>query len=384
MKDTIIIGGSMAQKPGHGGHTWVFLQYLLGFRKLGWDVVFVDQLEPDTCVNVQGQRCSLEESENLKYFLKVMKDFELDGCYALLYGEGDCVIGMSRARLLEKAGQAAVMINVMGYVRNEDVLQRVRRRVFLDIDPGFGQMWQELGLCNMFSGHHAYVTIGENIGQDGCTVPPCGVEWIPSRQPVDLDYWRPPADSTYTGFTTVASWRGTYGPVEFRGKTYGLRVHEFRRIASLPELTNERFDIALDIHPADQADRLLLESNGWTLLQPLSVAGDPHRYRQFIKGSGAELMVAKNMYVETRSGWFSDRSCCYLASGKPVLAQDTGLGSIYPVGEGLVTFKSLDEAVSGVREITGNYARHAQSARMIAGEYFESKKVLRALMDKIA
>jgi hypothetical protein len=383
-KETIIIGGSIAQKPWYGGHTWVFLQYVLGFRKLGWNVLFLDHLQPDMCIDENGQPCTLEESANLDYFVRVMKEFELDGSHALLYGDGNRVIGMSRATLREEVAHAAVMFNVMGFIRDDDVLGRTRNRVFLDIDPGFGQMWQDLGLCTMFSGHDSYVTIGENVGHDGCSVPTCGVNWINTRPPVQLDYWKPNGETAHRSFTTIATWRGQFGPIEFHGKTYGLRVHEFRKVAVLPKSTGERFEIALDIHPADSVDKMLLENNGWILVDPRAASRDPRRYRAFIQNSGAEFMVAKNLYVETRSGWFSDRSSCYLASGKPVLAQDTGLKALYPTGKGLLLFRTLDEAISGVREISGNYAAHARAAGDIAAEFFDSNKVLGSLLDKVA
>jgi hypothetical protein len=382
MNDTIVIAGSLAQKPWHGGHTWVFLQYILGFKRLGWNVLFLDRLEPEMCIDDQGGACNLEDSSNLEYFLQVMRDFDLIDSYALLCASGE-VIGMSRESLLRRIDDAALLLNVMGFIRDEEILGRVRKRVFLDIDPGFGQMWQELGLCEMFSGHDAYVTIGENIGKDGCTVPTCGVKWIPSRQPVQLDYWKP-SKSHRRSFTTIASWRGTYGPIEFQGHTFGLRVHEFRKLVSLPGSTGEQFDIALDIESADRADKVLLETNNWNLIAPREISSDPWRYRQFIQTSGAEFMVAKNIYVQTRGGWFSDRSSCYLASGKPVLAQDTGLKSLYPIGLGLLTFASLDEAISNVLEISHNYDAHARAARDVAVEYFDSNKVLRSLLDKVA
>jgi hypothetical protein len=383
VKDTIVIAGAVAQKPWVAGHTWVFLQYLLGFKKLGWDVVFVDQLEPEMCFNREGHRCSFEESVNVEYFVRVMEEFGLDGSYALLYDSGRHVVGLQRAQLTERVTHAALLLNVMGFLRDEQILSIARKRVFLDIDPGFGQMWQELGLCSMFDGHDAYVTIAEHIGQKGCSVPTCGVSWTTSRQPVQLDYWKPNGDSTRRPFTTIASWRGSYNPIEFRGKTYGLRVHEFRKLAPLPKSTGKEFDIALDIHPADRADKVLLETNGWRIMEPRTVSGDPSSYQRFIRDSAAEFMVAKNMYVETQSGWFSDRSSCYLASGKPVLAQDTGLKALYPVGEGLLTFTSLEEAISGVEEICRNYAAHARAARAIAVDYFDSDKVLRSLLAEV-
>jgi len=383
MKDTIIIAGSIAQQAGRGGHTWVFLQYILGFKKLGYDVVVIDHLQPEMCRDTEGQQCAFEDSVNVAYFVRTMNTFDLADSFSLLYGAGGSCIGIPRQKLLSRVSEACLFINVMGFIRDEQILGRARRRVFLDIDPGFGQMWQALGLCSIFEGYDSYVTVGENIGRDGCTIPTCGLKWITSRQPVQLDYWKPNGGSSDAGFTTVASWRGRFAPIEFRGKTYGLRVHEFRKLVPLPKKTGARFEIALDIHPADQRDKDLLEENGWNIVEPNVASGDPLRYRDFVRSSGAEFMVAKNMYVETGSGWFSDRSTCYLAAGKPVLAQDTGLAGLYPAGKGLLLFKTLDEAAAGVEEISRSYAAHAREARQIAVECFDSDKVLQLLLDKL-
>jgi hypothetical protein len=384
MKEVVIIAGSIAQQPGRGGHTWAFLQYILGFKKLGWEVVFIDHLQPQMCVNALGQQCAFEQSVNVEYFVRTMNEFSLNDSYALLYNDGERIIGIPRAKLIEKTAESCLLINVMGFLRDEEILGRARKTVFLDIDPGFGQMWQELGLCKIFDGHDYHVTIGENIGKADCTIPTCGLKWITSRQPVQLDYWRPACDRASRSFTSVGSWRGNSGPIQFRGKTYGLRVHEFRKIMPLPQLTNERFEVALDIHPSDNDDKTLLAQNGWRLLDPEAVSGDPHRYQDFIHRSGAEFMIAKNLYVETRSGWFSDRSCCYLASGRPVLCKDTGLKSLYPVGKGLLTFNTLDEAISGVQEISGNYNAHSRAAQEIAVECFDSNKVLQQLIANVS
>jgi hypothetical protein len=383
MKETVIIAGSLAQQPGRGGHTWVFLQYILGFKKLGWDVVFVDHLLQEMCINAVAERCSFENSVNLEYFVRTMDEFDLHDSHALLYNNGERVVGMSRPALIQKVSESTLLINVMGFLRDEEVLASAPRIAFLDIDPGFAQMWQESGLCRIFDGHDCYVTIGENIGQPQCTIPTCGLKWITTRQPVQLDYWKPANGSTGRSFTSIASWRGDFGPITFRGKTYGLRVHEFRKVVALPTLTDERFEIALDIHPADDGDKTLLQQNGWKVIEPRTVSDNPRRYQDFIQQSGAEFMIAKNIYVETRSGWFSDRSCCYLASGKPVLSQDTALAPLYPVSKGLLTFTSLDEALYGVKEISRNYAAHSRAARDIAVEYFDSNKVLRQLVDKV-
>src|SRR5205823_178055 len=181
------------------------------------------------------------------------------------------------------------------------VLAAAPRRVFLDIDPGFGQMWRALGLADVFRGHDAFVTIGENIGRAGCLVPTGGLDWVTTPQPVVLDHWlvtpgyplagRPPNGP----LTSVASWRGAYGPVEYQGTVYGLRVHEFRKFAALPGRCPFRCELALDIHPSEAKDLALLAANGWELADPRRVAGDPWAYRSFIQESAAEFLVAKGL-----------------------------------------------------------------------------------------
>jgi hypothetical protein len=378
----IVVAGSLAQKPRHGGHTWVFLQYLLGFRKLGWDVLFLDRLEPGMCKDAAGQPCPVERSVNLRYLVGVMERFGLQGGFAVAC-EGGSFIGLSRQQVLDRTRGAALLLNVMGFLGDEEILAAARNRVFLDIDPGFGQMWHELGLHDPFRGHDAFVTIGENLGRPECPVPTCGVQWVTTPQPVVLEHW-PAAPGIPDGnITSVVSWRGAYGPVEYHGKVYGLRVHEFRNFAPLPRLTGEPFELALDISPAEVKDLELLRANGWSLADPREVAGDPWAYRAFVQGSMAEFMVAKNMYVRSQCGWVSDRSICYLASGRPVLAQDTGIGGLYPTGEGLLTYTTLDEAVSGIEELSGNYDRHARAARAIAEAYFDSNKILGRMLARL-
>jgi hypothetical protein len=282
----------------------------------------------------------------------------------------------------------------MGFLDDEEILGGAPRRVFLDIDPGFGQMWRELGLADLFVGHDDYLTIGENIGQPDCHIPTCGLDWITTCQPVVLDHWAPDrntadrvspgGDSPGKFFTSIASWRGAYEPVVYKGVTYGLRVHEFRNFAALPRLTGRPFQLALDIHAAERHDRALLDANGWSLVEPGRVAADPWAYQGYIQRSKAEFMVAKNMYVQSNSGWFSDRSICYLASGKPVLVQDTGVRDRYQTGRGLLLFTTLDEALHGVEALCCHYASHAAAARTIAGDYFDSDKVLSRLLAKLA
>ena len=365
----LTIAGSIAQKPHQAGHSWQFLQYLLGFRRLGWDVLFVDRLEG-------------EDSVGLRYLEELMRRFGLEDAWSVALDDGSHA-GRARGRVLDHVRDSEFLLNVMGFLTDEQILDAARRRVFLDTDPGFGQMWRALGLADVFADHDRHVTIGERIECEDCSIPTCGLQWITTPQPVVLDSWPAASPPSRPDFTTVARWRGAYGPVDYDGRRYGLRVHEFRKFAELPRSTGVRFELALDIHPAETADLDLLDAGGWALIDPVQVGGSADSYRAYIEGSAAEFMVAKGMYVESRSGWFSERSICYLATGRPVLAQDTGLAGLYPVGEGLLTFSTLDEAVAGVEEIRSDYPRHAGAAREIAVEHFDSDKVLGRLVHQL-
>jgi hypothetical protein len=380
---SIVIAGSLAQRPGRGGHTWVFLQYLLGFRKLGWDVLFVDRLEPDMCVDECGRPTTIDDSWNVRYLHEVMGRFGLECTFALVCGGTTRTIGLTRPALLERVRSSAALINVMGFLNDEEILSAAPTRIFLDIDPGFGQMWQALGLHNTFCGHDAYVTIAGNIGEPSCAIPTCNLSWLMTRPPVVLDEWPVASDTESRPITSIVSWRGAYGPVTYGGRTYGLRAREFRKFASLPRHADGPFELALDIHAGDAQDVDLLRENGWLLVRPRQVAGDPWRYADYIRGSAAEFMAAKSMYVETNSGWVSDRSICYLASGKPVLAQDTGIARLLPTGEGLLTFTTLEEAAEAVERVRREPRRHAQAARRLAEEYFDSSLVLGALTARL-
>lgn len=377
----MILAGSLAQRSGYGGHAWVFLQYLLGFRQLGWDVLFLDALPAESCVDEGGQRCDFVRSQNLRFFLDVMHHFGLETSFSLTCA-GD-VIGVRPVQVLERVRQSVFLLNVMGFMTDPAILAAAPRRIFLDIDPGFGQMWRTLGLADIFAGHDDFVTVGLNVGAADCVVPTCGLSWITTPPPVVLEYW--PASTGVSGnaFTSVVSWRGPFGPIEYQGRTYGLRVHEFRKFMSLPSRTGRLFEIAVDIDASDSRDIAYMDEHGWVRLDPRAVAGDVESYRRYIAGSRAELMIAKNLYVDTRGGWFSDRSACYLASGRPVLAQDTGFQNSFPTGQGLLSFSTLEQAAAGVVEIDENYPRHCRAARELAEAYFDSDKVLTRLLSRL-
>lgn len=376
MAATIAVSGGLAQRPRRGGHAWVFLTWLLGLRRLGHPVVFVDRLEPDW---IGGP---VAGSPQARWLAEVMARFGLDGDWALLHDGGRSSVGLSRGELADRLDDAALLINVMGFLGDADLRGRPAKRAYLDIDPGWPQWWAQQGLHDGLAGHDAHLTVGCNVGREGCGVPSCGLDWIAIPPPVLLEEWPPVAPLDDGGdFTSVATWRGPNDPIESEGERYGVRAHAFRPLAALPRETEATFRLALDIEEADAADRALLADGGWELEDPLAVAGDPDAYRGFVHGSGAELMVAKDLYARTRSGWFSDRSAAYLASGRPVLAHDTG----FPAGPdgGLLTFSTPQEARAGVAEIRRDPAGHAAAARALAQERFASDRVLGELLDRL-
>jgi hypothetical protein len=358
----------------YGGHAWALLQYALGFRRLGIDVTIVDRLE-------RGMLPGDDEPATLRSLRTLLCDFGLGGSYSILGAGGSVIDGLSRDELLQKTHEARFLLNVMGFVNDPEVLAAARRRVFLDIDPGFGQVWRELGLADVFEGHDDFVTVGRNMGRAECGVPTCGLRWLTIPHPVVLDQF--PAVDGGADFTSVGSWRGPYDPIDYRGTRLGLRAHEFRKFMDLPRQVEARFRLALEIDQGDTHDLELLRASGWQLVDPHEVAGDTTAYVSFVQGSLAEFTVAKGIYTELRTGWLGDRTVCYLASGKPALVQDTGLAEHYPLGEGLITFSTLEEAAVGVEEILEDYSRHASAARRIAETHFDARVVLGRLLEEL-
>ena len=276
----IAIAGAIAQKPGCAGHVWQFLQYLLGFRALGYEVLLLDRISGP-----------VEPADaRVRWLADTFAEAGLEDAWSLCLDDGRH-LGVSRSAALEFVGDAELLLDVMGFCSDDDLLGAARRTVFLDTDPGFAQMWQDLGLADLLSHHDAHVTIGERIGEADCTVPTCGLRWITTPQPVVLDAW-PAAPGGGRGFTSVASWRGAYGPVDHDGHRYGLRVHQFRRFAQLPALAGGDFELALDIHPADAGDANLLREGGWALVEPRQVASTPSDYRRMSVRSASDASLA--------------------------------------------------------------------------------------------
>ena len=370
MAGRVTIAGAVAQRPGVAGHAAVFVHWLAGFRRLGWDVLFVDRLEPTVDAGLQA-----------RWLAEVFDGADFAGCWAGLTDSGS--VGLPRREVAEHVRASELVIDVMGYLGDDAVAERARRRVFLDIDPGFPQMWRELGLHDAFAGYDDVVTVGTRVGGPDCAVPTGGLPWITTLPPVDVASWPasdPPADGA---FTSVATWRGPFGPVDFDGHRYGLRVHELRRFVELPRRTDERLEIALSIDAGDEQDRIALLEAGWRLADPAEIGRDIAAYRAYLRASRAELTVAKGMYVDTRSGWFSDRSACYLASGRPVLAQDTGFDEALPAGDGLLAFSTPDEALAAIEDVAEDLPRHARAARALAEEHLDAPRVVERLLGRL-
>jgi hypothetical protein len=376
---TIVLSGMIAADPYQGGATWAVLQYLLGFRRLGHEVYFV---EPLVDSRLDPAELPLAQTRNAAYFREVAHAFQLEEAAALLLAGTRQTVGLPYAALCELGRRADILINISGMLTDPELISRIPVRVYLDLDPAFIQLWQAVqGIDMRFAGHTHFVTIGQAIGRPDCKVPTCGLNWIPTMQPVVLAEWPRAERIVHDGLTTVGNWRG-YGSIE-HDRFYGQKAHSFRQFLSLPTRSREKFLPALAIHPQEARDLAALAAGGWRLLDPAQVASTPQRYRAFVQSSKAEIGIAKSGYVVARCGWFSDRSACYLASGRPVIAQETGFSDFLPTGAGLFAFRTAEEALAAIEAMNADYSRHAQAARALAEEYFDSDWVLNRLLSQI-
>ena len=375
----ILLAGMVAGDPWQGGATWAVFQYLLGLRRLGHDVLLVEPVKADS---LRPFGSTLAASDNARYFSH-LPFIRGDSGSALLLAGSEESVGKPYDAVVEFAWEADLLLDISGMLsREERLVEPIPVRAFVDLDPGFNQVWQESGEDMGLDAHNRFVTVGQAIGSATCPVPTCGVIWIPTLPPVVLEHWASAPDPRRDAFTTVGHWR-SYGSIEYEGVHYGQRAHSLRELVSLPARTSARFQLALGIHPDEVRDIEALEAGGWELLDPREVAGTPGAYHDFVGESKAELGVAKSGYVASRCGWFSDRSACYLGSGRPVLAQDTGFGEFLPAGEGVIAFSTLDEAAAGVEEMESDWERHGRAARALAEEHLDSDKVLGRLLDRL-
>jgi len=370
----------VAGDPEQGGAAWAVLQYVLGLQRMGHDVYLIEPVSPGA---IKPTGSPLASSENAAYFRAVTAAFNLQDRSSMLVERSGESVGLPESELRRICTKAAALINVSGMLQREDLISRIPIRIYLDLDPGFNQLWHATqGIDMRFDAHNYFVTVGNALGKPHCPIPTCGIEWTATLQPVVLHHGSPAHPIRHDGFTTIANWRG-YGSIECNGVFYGQKAHSLREFMSLPTRTTEKFLLALAIHPDERNDLATLAANGWHLLNPACVAKTPQQYISFIRGSKAEFGIAKSGYVAARCGWFSDRSANYLACGRPVIAQETGFSDYLPCGEGLFSFSSIGDALQAVDSINRDYERHSTAARRIASEYFESGKVLSRLLKSV-
>ena len=377
----IVLGNrSLADYPEGGGLWTCFLQYLFGLNALGHDVFWLEVLSSS------GNEA--RDKRLIEIFLGRFNRYGFkDRCALLLYGQDvtECTLerarayGMSKNRIREIAQDTDLLWNFACSVR-QPLLSLFKRRVLIDGDPGHLQIsaltW-DMGIHD----HHVFLSAGTKVHDADCEVPTLGVKWHRFIQFVFLPLWDVgPDPGEDAAFTSVTHW--TWEELELQGRALSVSKRAaYLRYIGLPERTGRPFELAANIHPLDTTgDRELVLKMGWKLVNPYRVARSPSTYQNYIKKSRAEFSCAKPIHRELKTGWFSDRSAAYLASGRPVLAEDTGFSDHLPIGRGLLPFNDLEEAIAGVTEIDRNYPQHMRAARELAEEYLSSEKWLPSML----
>jgi hypothetical protein len=366
----IVWDGTVAR----GGHTMFHMQWLHGFELLGHDVLLLDLVSSDFG---EHRASMLREFEAI-----IARWWRPQQTALMVQPTGELLYGLTGPQLRRFADAAAVVITVGVPSRREPpaVIRHVRPRVLIDSDPAYTQLWVGDGNpADVYGSHDFYFTVGANIGSPRCRVPTFGIDWKSLWNPVVLSWW-PPAPLANNRFTTIADWY-SQGYVEFEGRLLGPKADEFQKFIDLPRLTGEEIEILMNTS-LDDADVDRFTRHGWKVDDPARVRS-PEMYRAFVSGSLAEFACAKGVYVGTRSGWFSDRSECFLAAGRPVVLQATGFEDFLPVGTGLLAPRTVEEAADAIRRIRADYATHADAARTIAREYFDSATVLARLLKDV-
>ena len=373
----------VANFPDGGGHFWVYMQYAQGLRRLGCDVYWLEQFRPPPD--------PADETRLLAGFFERMQRFGLEGKTLLYSAPRGSSAGPASfrfvgcewpkvARVLERAD---LLLN-FHYAIDPRLLGCARRTALVDIDPGLLQFWISTGQLNV-PAHDCYLTTGETVGTPGARFSDCGLPWHRIRPPVCLDLWPFTYDAAAEAFTTVSSWSTTdWLKVTENGKTV-LRENTkrvaFLEFAELPRRTRQPLELALYTDERDAADLARLTGNGWRLRHSAEAAGSPESYRSYVQRSRGEFSCAKASCMQFQNAWVSDRTLCYLASGKPVVVQHTGPSAYLPNGEGMFRFTSLDEAAAALDAINRDYERHCRAARELAETHFDSQHVLEGVLN---
>jgi hypothetical protein len=386
-KRTIIVTGMAATFP-IGGVAWDYLQYLLGFVRMGHDAYYLEDSGNWTFDPLQATFTD-DAAANAAYLVDCLKalepGLEKRFCFRDTH---DNHWGLSREQLQAVVRRADVFINISATCQLRQEYAKIPLKILLDSDPLYTQTSIPLYVAGRadekqresvekMKCYDAHFSFGEHVGRDFCKVPRELFTWRPTRQPIVIDCWKTAEPFTRELFTTVLSWQPVEkGPV-VNGVEYGGKNMEFEKFINLPKRTRAALELALG---GGRAPKEKLAAYGWKLVDGYDMSSTPWIYRDYIQQSMAEFSMAKNAYVATRSGWFSCRSACYLAAGRPVVVQDTGFSDFIPTGEGLLAFTTIDEALAGIESIRADWNRHAQAAYEIANDYFDASKVLGAML----
>jgi hypothetical protein len=379
----VIICGTMGQIP-FAGMAWQVLHYLDGFRRLGHEVFYLEDtgswpFDPDQN-SVTGD-CGYA----VQFIERMLNWCGLAGRWAYKSAPDDGrVFGLSDQELSSLYGQADILINLTGSTRLRDRQLDVPVRIYLETDPVLPQIEVargEAGTIEFLKAHTHHLTYGENIGSLGCGVPTGMFGYQPTRPPVVLDWWQTDQEPGKC-FTTIANWRQTGKDVEWNGNAYTWsKHHEFLKFLGVPAGVGGCLELALSSVDGDAIN--LLESHGWRVVNSIALSRDIFPYRDYVQSSRGEFTVAKDQNVRLKTGWFSDRSACYLAAGRPVITQNTGFGTVLPVGEGLFAFDIMDEILAAFEAIRSDYSRHSRAATIIAQDYFRAEIVVAKLLRDI-
>jgi hypothetical protein len=373
----IVFSGSIG-RAGVGGLAWMNMEYLAGFHEQGHEVYYLEECGAESWVwDWEAEQLTTDLAYPAAYVHDCLAPLGLGDRW--IYRAGDRAAGMSADAFADVCADADLfVVHAVPLALWRPEYDRPRRRVYIDVDPGFIQI-------DLLNGHRELTetvsrcdhlfTIAQRFGAPDCPVPTAGRLWHRTLAPVSLAQWPCVSDRPATHFTSVMQWRG-FREVTHEGVVYGQKDREFPRFIDLPRLTRQPLLLAVSGTPPDDLVR-----HGWEVVPGWQPSRTPWTYREFIQRSRAEFGVAKHGYVRMRAGWFSDRSVCYLASGRPILVQDTGLADWLPVGEGVVTFDDVAGAAAGIERINADYERHCRAARRVAEEYFAASRVLPPLLE---
>jgi hypothetical protein len=375
----IVVMGMLGGNP-FAGIGWQVLHYLEGLRRLGCRVAYVEDTQ--AWPYDPERNAIVADPAYAAFYLRQVLGRLPEVPWAYVPPEGE-PLGMSAAQLQRTLAQADALLNLSGATVLREAHMAVPVRVYLETDPVLPQIEVEQGRAftiELLDSHTHLFSFGEKLGDADCGVPVGRFRYQPTRQPVILDWWAPPADAGER-FTTVGNWRQTRKDFDWRGERwYWSKDREFERFIDLPARSGATLALALSCD--DEAVLARLRNHGWQLHDALTLTRSLEDYRSFVAASRAEFTVAKDQNIRLRSGWFSDRSACYLACGRPVVTQDTGFGDLLPTGKGLFAFSTMQDAVAAIEQIQGDYEGHRRAAREIAERHFAAERVLGSLLER--